>query len=188
VTAAALPLQAPQGFAALADAHILLAGHSPADALDRAGVAAEHFGRAGYRIDRARAIFVCGQALSSIGDRTAALETVGTAELEFGICGAEQLRAQARSALRRLGRRVAVSPGGSGTDGSGDLGPLAVLSRREREVAALVAVGRTNRQIAAELVLSEKTVESHLAHIFTKLGVGSRAAVAGLAVRQRPEG
>ncbi len=188
VTAAALPLQAPQGFAALAEADILLAGRSPADALDRARVAVEHFGRAGYRIDRARAIFVCGQALTSIGDRTAALETVGTAESEFGICGAEQLRAQARSALRRLGRRVAVSPGGSGTDGSGDLGPLAVLSRREREVAALVAVGRTNRQIAAELVLSEKTVESHLAHIFTKLGVGSRAAVAGLAVRQRPEG
>ena len=61
------------------------------------------------------------------------------------------------------------------------------LTPREVEVLRLVASGRSNAQIAAELVLSEKTVESHLAHIFTKLGVGSRAAVAGLAVRQPPE-
>jgi len=48
-----------------------------------------------------------------------------------------------------------------------------------------VGVGLTNRQIAADLVLSEKTVESHLSHIFTKLGVGSRAAVASTVERSR---
>jgi DNA-binding NarL/FixJ family response regulator len=59
------------------------------------------------------------------------------------------------------------------------------LSARELEVAELVAAGRTNRQIAAELFLSEKTVESHLAHIFGKLDVRSRAAVAASVERRR---
>jgi DNA-binding NarL/FixJ family response regulator len=53
------------------------------------------------------------------------------------------------------------------------------LSPRELEIAELVTVGKTNRQIAAELFLSEKTVETHLSHVFAKLGISSRAAVAG---------
>lgn len=52
------------------------------------------------------------------------------------------------------------------------------LSPREIEVLRLVAAGRTNHAIAAELVLSEKTVARHLSNIFTKLGVGSRTAAA----------
>jgi DNA-binding NarL/FixJ family response regulator len=45
-------------------------------------------------------------------------------------------------------------------------------------VAALVAQGRTNREVAAELVLSEKTVESHLSHVYRKLGLRSRSELA----------
>ncbi|MDQ0574037.1 helix-turn-helix transcriptional regulator [Agromyces albus] len=52
------------------------------------------------------------------------------------------------------------------------------LSNREFEIAGLVAAGRSNRQIAAELYLSERTVESHISHIFAKLGVTSRVDVA----------
>jgi DNA-binding CsgD family transcriptional regulator/tetratricopeptide (TPR) repeat protein len=55
------------------------------------------------------------------------------------------------------------------------------LTRREAEVIVLVATGRTNREIAAELVVSEKTVASHLSHVFTKLDLPSRAAVTAFA-------
>ena len=55
--------------------------------------------------------------------------------------------------------------------------------RREAEVARLVAAGKTSREIAAELVVSERTVTTHLDHIFAKLGVSSRTAVAMFALR-----
>ena len=57
------------------------------------------------------------------------------------------------------------------------MGPGA-LSPREAEIATLVAAGKRNRDVAAALFLSEKTVESHLARIYDKLGVHSRAALA----------
>ncbi|MCX4964924.1 response regulator transcription factor [Streptomyces sp. NBC_00654] len=50
------------------------------------------------------------------------------------------------------------------------------LSAREREVLALVARGTTNREIAAELFISEATVKTHLTHVFAKLGAKDRAA------------
>ena len=65
--------------------------------------------------------------------------------------------------------RTAEAPGG--------------LTRREVEVARLVARGRSNREIAAEFVLSERTVESHVQHILTKLGFTSRTEVAAWVVR-----
>ncbi|MCL5959450.1 MAG: LuxR C-terminal-related transcriptional regulator, partial [Chloroflexi bacterium] len=56
------------------------------------------------------------------------------------------------------------------------------LTRREREVAVLVAQGRTNQQISAELVISRRTVDAHIANILEKLGFTSRARVAAWAV------
>jgi DNA-binding NarL/FixJ family response regulator len=53
------------------------------------------------------------------------------------------------------------------------------LSPREREVAELATSGKTNREIAAQLFLSEKTIESHMANIFLKLGVNNRRKIAG---------
>jgi DNA-binding NarL/FixJ family response regulator len=49
---------------------------------------------------------------------------------------------------------------------------------REREVAELIAGGRTNRQIASALFVSERTVETHVSNIFGKLGIASRAEIA----------
>jgi ATP/maltotriose-dependent transcriptional regulator MalT len=59
------------------------------------------------------------------------------------------------------------------------------LTEREAEVLRLVAAGRTNREIAAELYLSAKTVSRHLSNIFTKVGVSSRAAATAYAFEHR---
>ena len=55
------------------------------------------------------------------------------------------------------------------------------LTQRELGVLRLLAQGKTNRVIAEELFISEKTVASHVSHIFTKLGVASRAAATAYA-------
>jgi DNA-binding NarL/FixJ family response regulator len=55
------------------------------------------------------------------------------------------------------------------------------LTEREVEVLGLVAAGCTNKDIAAELYLSEKTVSRHLSNIFTKIGVNSRSAATAFA-------
>jgi DNA-binding CsgD family transcriptional regulator len=59
------------------------------------------------------------------------------------------------------------------------------LTPRQAEILALVAEGKSNREIAAELVISQKTVARHLENIFAKLGVGSRSAAAAYAVDRR---
>jgi DNA-binding CsgD family transcriptional regulator len=60
--------------------------------------------------------------------------------------------------------------------------PAAALSRRERELARLLAYGLSNRQIADELVISVGTVERHVANILMKLGFRSRAQIAAWSV------
>ena len=59
------------------------------------------------------------------------------------------------------------------------------LTYRQQQVVRLVAEGKTDRQIAAELVLSEKTVGRHLENIFVRLGVSSRVSAALVAAREQ---
>jgi DNA-binding NarL/FixJ family response regulator len=111
------------------------------------------------------------------GQREQAVEAAMTASRLGEQLGSEQLVAEARALLRRAGVRSQAARGGQAGGGS-------PLSRRENEVAALIAAGLSNAEIARRLFLSENTVESHVSHILTKLDLRSRAQVAGWAAAQ----
>ena len=108
------------------------------------------------------------------GQREQAIEHLRDAAAELDTAGAPRLRAEAIRELRRIGVRVHHGGVRGATQATG----IAALSEREREVADLVTARKTNRQIASELFLSEKTIERHVSNIFVKLGVGSRVEVA----------
>ncbi|MFL5975549.1 MAG: helix-turn-helix transcriptional regulator [Solirubrobacterales bacterium] len=82
-----------------------------------------------------------------------------------------------RAPARRAPARAAPPgpAGGPGRERAGADHGVGALPAREPEVAGLVADGRTNREIATRLSLSEKTIETVLARVFRKLGVRSRA-------------
>ena len=73
----------------------------------------------------------------------------------------------------KLDQRDLLSPGASEPDRGS-----APLSRREAEVAALVAQGLTNRQIAEKIIVTESTAAKHIEHILNKLGLTSRTQIA----------
>ena len=170
--AAALGLPLATAQAERARAAILLeqgdAKSAAALALRSAGAADE----AGAPLEAARSRVLAGRALAGADERDRAVNLLRGAEREFDERGAVRDRGEARRELRRLGARSEPR----GPSGAGD--GLASLSRREREVATLVTARKTNREVAAELFLSEKTVESHLRNIFAKLGASSRVDVA----------
>ena len=128
----------------------------------------------------ARCRTLAGEALAAAGRRDDGVrELLRAPRRELSALGAARYRDEAARELRRLGERVTARQRRGGGEG------LDALSGREREIADLVAEGRTNREIGAELFLSEKTVEGHLTRIFAKLGVTSRAEVAEVVGRAR---
>ena len=96
----------------------------------------------------------------------------------------EDAAAMELAAARAVFQHLGAAPDLARLDeltGRPTLGDPSGLSPREIEVLRLVAAGKTNHEIAADLFLSEKTVARHLSNIFTKLGVGSRTACAAYA-------
>jgi DNA-binding CsgD family transcriptional regulator len=120
-----------------------------------------------------------GATLLAAGEVERAIGQLEIAEEMLWTCGATREADAAARELRRLGRRVTRRPRRD------DEGILSELSPREREVANEVAAGKTNRDIAATLFLSEKTIDSHLGRIYAKLDVHSRAALTAIVTRQR---
>ena len=80
------------------------------------------------------------------------------------------------------------TPATSGTPTGAGPGPVAALTPRELQVARLIAGGRSNKQIAAALVISQRTAENHVEHILAKLGFTSRAQVAAWTAASQPDG
>jgi DNA-binding NarL/FixJ family response regulator len=102
------------------------------------------------------------------------------AEHELDACGSVRMRDEARRELRKLGAR-AEARGPAAADDSG----VGSLTKREREISELIADRMTNKQIASQLFLSEKTIESHIRNVFNKLGASSRVEVARIIERDR---
>lgn len=162
-----------------ATAAVLLADGRPEEAGAHALAAIEAADSAGAPVDAARARILAGQALTACGRRDEAKELLKLAEEVLHDCGARTLAAQAAQELRSLGVRRSGKRAPRGATG------IASLSTREREVAELVSDGLSNPQIAAQLFLSRRTVESHLARIFSKLSTSSREEVAEVIRRER---
>jgi DNA-binding CsgD family transcriptional regulator len=160
-------LEVPAALAHRATAAVAMAEGDHERGAERAMVSAAAADRVGATFEAARSRLLAGAALARSGQKEKAIAILRTAENEFALFGAATYRAQAIGELRRLGRRT-----GPHRQGGPDR-----LSAREREVAELAATGTSSREIAARLFVSQKTVESHLAHVFAKLGISSRRAI-----------
>jgi DNA-binding CsgD family transcriptional regulator len=113
--------------------------------------------------DRARTLLVLGAVQRRARKRGAARVSLAQALAIFEELGAALWAEKARSELARLGGRTAV----------GD-----ELTPTERRIAELVAMGKANKEVAAQLFVTPRTVEGHLTRIYAKLGVRSRAELA----------
>jgi DNA-binding CsgD family transcriptional regulator len=121
-----------------------------------------HHERVHDTFGRARGLLALGVVRRRQRQKRAARAAIGAALAGFEELGAATWVAKARAELGRLGGRTR-------TEG---------LTPAERRVAALVAEGRTNREVAAALFVGERTVETHLSHVYAKLGVRSRTELA----------
>ena len=115
-----------------------------------------------------QALLALGRALRHGGQRRAARAALAEALALAECLGAAELAAQARDELRIAGARPRREP----------LTGPASLTAAERRVADVAAEGGSNREIAARLFLSPKTVEMHLGRVYRKLDIGSRGELA----------
>lgn len=155
-----------QGLAAHAHGALLLAACRADEALAELRRAAANWQRLRAAYHAAQTRLLIGRACRELGDEDAARLDMQGARQAFSALGAEPDSRRAAAMLAPSGRDL---PQG--------------LTGREAELLALLATGKTNREIAAQLVISEKTVARHVSNIFSKLGVSSRAAATAYALK-----
>ena len=130
---------------------------------------------AGGPLDAVRVRLALGATLSRLGDRVEAREELRPALATADAAGARPLAERARRELVATGLR----PRQAAIEGE------AALTPRQREICALAAAGKGNREIANALFLSIKTVETHLAAGYRKLGINSRAEIGAALAGER---
>ena len=163
--AADSPSEVVRALAQEADGAVRLDSGDMSSALSQLRAAAGHWQRLAMPYEAARTGVLIGLACAALGD-------VASASLEFD---------HARAIFESLGAEIALARLKPLTDGLRTSSSSTLLSARELEVLAQVALGRTSAQIAEELTISRHTVRRHLDNIYGKLGVSSRAAATAYA-------
>jgi DNA-binding CsgD family transcriptional regulator len=172
--ARAVGLPMAGALAGLAAAAIDLHDGLGAAAAEKALDAAASLEEVDDAFDAANARLLAGRALAQAGQRDRAVAELELAAAAFESFGSHRYRLEAERELRKLGRSIHRRT----RPGKGDGSAVESLTERELQIARLVVDRKTNPQIAAELFLSSKTVETHLRNTFRKLGVSSRVEVA----------
>ncbi|WP_439959519.1 LuxR C-terminal-related transcriptional regulator [Streptomyces scabiei] len=116
--------------------------------------------------ERARTELLFGSALRRLRNRTEARDRLHSALEAFDHFGSPHCAAQARAELRALGERAAAVPAAEAL--------ASVLTAQQLMIARMAAEGATNREIAARLLLSPRTIDHHLRGVFSRLGIRSR--------------
>jgi DNA-binding CsgD family transcriptional regulator len=164
----ALPVSTVRALSARAE---LLLARGDAEAAQQPALIAVSIGEgldAGY--DTAIARLVTGQVLMALGRRDEAVAALERVAADASRGEALKLRDAAAPELRRHGVRISARA----RHAAGSAANTDTLTQRERDIADLVAQGQSNKQVAAALFLSEKTIEHNLSRIYAKLGVRSR--------------
>lgn len=151
----------------IAEAKRALAMADPAAGAGLAREAADTFAGLGARLEEARSRIAASLSAEVMGTPAAA-EAIADGLWLAERSGARRLVTVATAMLRALGPDAKRRP----------VTGVGALTASERRVAALVAAGRTNKQVAQELFITVKTVETHLARTYQKLGISSRAELA----------
>jgi DNA-binding CsgD family transcriptional regulator/tetratricopeptide (TPR) repeat protein len=153
------------------------AGAPATDLVAAWDAAAQAWDRLDQPYELACALLRAASAAMDQGDRDGAAQRLARAASLAGRLGAGPLRGQIGSLARRA--RLGLPSGPPGEQGPGIPG----LTARETEVLRLVAAGRSNREIGAELFISAKTVSVHVSNILAKLNAGTRTEAAAIAHR-----
>lgn len=176
--AAAMEEVAGRSSSVTATAAALLARGLAADDAAVLVDAVTHYRRSPRRIELAMACEEAAAALSAAGDSDQAVQLLDEAAEIYADAGAARLLARVDAALRACGAPRRRSGPAQATHGWKSLSP------KEREVVVLVAEGLSNPEIGKRLFISRRTVETHLSHVFRKLGVSNRAQLAAAAATE----